>query len=93
MAETITARDASHQFARLLADVKRGREFVITRHGRPVARVIPERDASGERRLTAVQEDALRESLHALRVGWLLGIWRLDRDELYDTARLPLADP
>jgi len=37
-----TARDANQRFSKLLAEVAGGREIVITRHGKPVARLVPE---------------------------------------------------
>jgi prevent-host-death family protein len=87
MTETISARDANHHFARILRDVEAGKEFVITRNGTPVARIVPERTPEGYRRLTPAQEEALARSIARLRVGWPLGIDHLDRDSLYDDAR------
>ncbi len=59
MAETITAREANHRFSRILEDVAAGREYVVTRNGVAVARIVPERTPSGERLLTRAQEDML----------------------------------
>ncbi len=87
MAETVTARDANHHFSRILDEVAGGKEFVVTRNGTPVARIVPERASDGRRRLTPAQEEALQRSLARLRKGWDLGINRVDRDELYDDAR------
>ena len=87
MPDTITAREANHHFARVLRDVEAGKEFVVTRNGVPVARIMPEKTADGRRRLTAEQQQALADSLGALRRGWPLGIDRIDREELYDNAR------
>lgn len=87
MAESISARDANHHFARVLGEVEAGREFVVTRNGVPVARLVPERPRDGSRKLTPAQEVALAESLARLRPGWPLDIGRLDRDALYDDAR------
>jgi prevent-host-death family protein len=87
MADIITARDANHHFARILAEVAAGKEFVVTRNGVAVARISPERPADGRRQLTARQKRALADSVARLRQGWNLGIGRLDRDSLYDDAR------
>lgn len=87
MADIITARDANHHFARVLADVAGGKEFVVTRKGVPIARIIPERPTAGRRQLTAKQEQALADSLARLRRGWHLGIKKLDRNALYDDVR------
>jgi len=84
MPDTITARDANQHFARILNEVEGGKEFVVTRNGVPVARIVPERPADGRRKLTAEQERLLAESNTRLRQGWPLGIKRFDRNELYD---------
>lgn len=41
MAETVNVYDAKSRFSRLLAQVEAGDEVVISRHGRPVARLVP----------------------------------------------------
>ena len=87
MSEIVSARDANHHFAQLLRQVEAGKEFVVTRNGKPVARIIPEPATDGARRLTIAQENALEASLAWLRRGWPLGIGRIDRDDLYDDAR------
>jgi prevent-host-death family protein len=87
MADTVTARDANHHFARILGEVEAGKEFIVTRNGVPVARIVPERLPDGSRRLTPVQQEALDRSLARLRRGWPLGIEKIDREELYDDAR------
>jgi prevent-host-death family protein len=73
---TITAREANHRFAELLSTVeKEGRGFVVTRRGRPVARLVPvEAEETPERK--AAQE-------RLLATHWNLEIDRLDRDELH----------
>lgn len=44
--KTTTVANAKSHFSALLADVEAGHEIVITRRGRPVARLVPEpRDA------------------------------------------------
>lgn len=40
----IQASEAKTHLPRLLDDVERGETLIITRHGRPIARIIPERD-------------------------------------------------
>lgn len=65
MARTMTATAAKTNFLRLLDDAAAGEEIEITRHGRPVARLVP---PSGARTLkgmfqgravTAVDEEQL----------------------------------
>ena len=48
---TVTALEAKNRFGRLLARVLRGEEIVITRHEKPVAKIVP----AGERNLDSVQ--------------------------------------
>lgn len=84
MADTISARDANHHFAQVLKQVEAGKEFVVTRNGMPVARIIPERLPDGQRRLTAEQEQALANSMSLLRQGWPLGVETFDRNSVYD---------
>ena len=39
---TITAREANQRFSELLSKVEtEGQSFVVTKHGRPIARIIP----------------------------------------------------
>ena len=87
MLDTITARDANHQFSKLLKEVEGGKGYVVTRNGVPVAQIVPVQAQDGSRRLSAEQEAALANSLARLKKGWPLGIERLDREELYDDAR------
>jgi prevent-host-death family protein len=50
--ESVTAFEAKTRFGKLLKKVARGEEIIITRHERPVARLVPE----GPRNLKSVQE-------------------------------------
>lgn len=58
---SITAFEAKTRFGRLLARVARGEEVIITKHDKPVARLVPE----GGRNLRAIQKSI--ESLRVLR--------------------------
>jgi prevent-host-death family protein len=55
---TVTAFDAKTRFGELLERVSKGEEIVITRHDKPVARLVPE----GAHRL-----DDVRRSVEGLR--------------------------
>ena len=44
---SISSLAAKTRFGQLLARVERGEEVVITKHDRPVARIVPIRDARG----------------------------------------------
>ena len=50
--DTMTAFEAKTRFGELLERVARGEEIVITRHEKPVARIVPE----GRRSLTQIQQ-------------------------------------
>lgn len=52
----VAIRDANQGFAKLIREVEAGQEVVITRRGRPVARIEPIR--GGRRVLTPEQEAA-----------------------------------
>ncbi|MCV7386047.1 type II toxin-antitoxin system prevent-host-death family antitoxin [Mycolicibacter longobardus] len=49
-AETVNVYDAKTRLSRLLAQVEGGAEIVISRHGRPVARLVPYRQDRAARR-------------------------------------------
>lgn len=57
---TVTALEAKTHFGELLERVGRGEEIVITRHDKPVARIIPEGDRSLEGVRRAI--DSMRET-------------------------------
>lgn len=57
---TVTASQARRRLAELLDRVARGEEIVITRHEKPVARMIPEGDRSLEGVRRAI--DSMRET-------------------------------
>jgi len=59
--KTITAFEAKTRFGELLDRVADGEEVVITRHDKPVARMVPE----GDRKLEDVRRAV--EDLHTLR--------------------------
>jgi prevent-host-death family protein len=49
---TVTALEAKNRFGKLLDRVARGEEVIVTRHDKPVARMVPE----GGRKLRAVRQ-------------------------------------
>ncbi len=75
----IGAFDAKTHLSELLDRVEKGEELVITRRGRPVARLVPATDAARTRAAEAVAR------LRALRAGTTLG--GLDWRTLRDTGR------
>jgi len=76
--QTISAADANRSFSRILRDVREGQTYVVTAHGKPVARIVP-----------FIEADASREAARASLMQRLadqpvtdIGPW--NRDELYD---------
>jgi prevent-host-death family protein len=76
--KAISAADANRKFSQLLRDVREGQSYVVTSHGRPVARLVPvEEDRSAA-------NSARRRLLRRLRSQPVIDIGRWTRDELYD---------
>jgi prevent-host-death family protein len=69
---TVGAYEAKTQLPRLLAEVAKGEVVTITRHGRPVARLVPASGGSGG-------AASLREEFRKARAGV-----RLDGDAIAD---------
>ena len=54
--QTLQASEAKTHFLRILDDIERGETVVVTRHGRPVARIVPEPEIDRERVEQAMKE-------------------------------------
>jgi prevent-host-death family protein len=78
----VSLRDANQNFAKLIAEVEAGEQVVLTRRGRPVARIVPE--TPRKRMLTAEQQAAYERMVERLRRGYDLGGLKVNRDEIYD---------
>ncbi len=78
MEQAVSAAEANRTFSRVLRDVRTGASYVITSHGRPIARIVPY-DAADDARAEA--RARLRERLERQTVTDI-GQWR--RDELYE---------
>jgi prevent-host-death family protein len=81
MSKTISLREANQAFARCVRDVEAGAEYIITRNGRPVARLMP---ASSRRILSPVQQAARARARGRMEKGWPIGAGPLDRDSLHE---------
>ena len=81
MDEAISAADANRQFSLLLRGVRAGRSYVVTSHGKAVARIVPvgEDDAAA-----AAAHKAL---LSRLRAQPVVDVGPWTRDELYGDDR------
>ena len=75
--KTIGASETRNHFARLLERVANGERIVITRHGTPVARLVPFAKPDGERARRAISR--LKASRKGRRLGGLS--WKDLRDE------------
>ena len=53
--QTIQASEAKTHFLRILDDVERGESIIVTRHGKRIARLIPEVEIDRERVQRAVE--------------------------------------
>ncbi|MGA6982415.1 MAG: type II toxin-antitoxin system prevent-host-death family antitoxin [Candidatus Sulfotelmatobacter sp.] len=67
---TVTALEAKTRFGELLDRVARGEEIVITRHDKPVARIIPEGGKSLESVRRAIQSIRQNRDRMAQRKGF-----------------------
>lgn len=79
--KTINLRDANQGFARWVREVEAGEEFVITRNGAPVAKLVP---IPGRRVLTPEQEAALARTQARRAEGWVIDAGPFDRDALHE---------
>jgi prevent-host-death family protein len=84
VSKTITLREANQAFARCVREVEAGEEYVITRKGEAVARLVP---IAGRRVLTPEQEAALARTRARMARGWPIGAGPLDRDALHERRR------
>lgn len=79
MTESISAAEANRQFSRLLRGVREeGATYIVTAHGRPVARIGPV-DAADE-----VRASARDELLDELRKRAATGARNWTREEMYE---------
>jgi prevent-host-death family protein len=66
--EEIGAFEAKNKLSALLDRVERGEEIVITRHGKPVARLVPSFGKSDQSQVAAAVA-RIRERARSLRAG------------------------
>ena len=76
--QQVSLREANQNLSRYVAEVEKGGEILITRRGKPIARLsgIPER-----KRMSREQRVALRRLKAS---GRLLALGRVRREDLYD---------
>lgn len=77
----VSLMTANQAFSKLVKEVEQGEEFLITRRGRPVAKLLPHSgDESGDTAWSAAYERMMAR----LEEGASLGGLRVDRQELYE---------
>lgn len=78
MDEAVSAADANRRFSLILRGVREGNSYVVTSHGKPVARILPA-DAQEE-----TTSDARSALLSRLAKQPVVDAGRWSRDELYE---------
>lgn len=78
MEKTVSAADANRKFSQLLQGVLRGRSYVVTSHGQPVAKLSPVDKAEN------AESGARNALLKILQRQPVVTIGRWTRDELYE---------
>lgn len=76
---SVTAREASQAFSRILKEAERGESVVITRRGRPIAIIRPYRASDARER-----EQAIDHIAALMRHGLPIGVRRFTRDEMHE---------
>ncbi|MGB2623649.1 MAG: type II toxin-antitoxin system prevent-host-death family antitoxin [Candidatus Acidiferrum sp.] len=84
MEKTVSAADANRKFSELLRGVRQGRSYIVTSHGKPVAKLIPaDSDNSGAK----AAHSALMRRLRSQKLPKGANPrHRWTRDELYEDA-------
>lgn len=82
MEQRVSLREANQHLSRYVQMAERGGEVVITRRGKPVARLVP-LAAPGHKQLTKEQLEALERTRRRMHKGYDLGGVLPDRDELH----------
>ncbi|MBZ9959986.1 MULTISPECIES: type II toxin-antitoxin system prevent-host-death family antitoxin [unclassified Mesorhizobium] len=78
MEEAVSAADANRRFSRILREVREGQSYLVTSHGRPVARIVPAERHEG---VASRSRAALLSRLERQPVA---DAGRWTRDELYE---------
>ena len=77
----VSLMKANQEFSKLVKEVERGEGFLITRRGRPIAKLVPHTaDKTTDSGWTA----AYRRMMERLNEGASLGGLKVDREDIYD---------
>lgn len=78
MEQTVSAAEANREFSKLLRGIREGNSYVVTSHGRPVAKLVPiskspeEKEAAFQKLMARLQSQPVQN----------IGPWT--REELYE---------
>jgi prevent-host-death family protein len=78
MEKAITAAEANRKFSEVLRGVREGQSYIVTSHGRPVARIEPIDEQSRSKARAKLLAHLKRRPVSKKPIG------RWTRDELYD---------
>ncbi|MES2305548.1 MAG: type II toxin-antitoxin system prevent-host-death family antitoxin [Gemmatimonadota bacterium] len=78
MSISISAADANREFSRVLREVRDGASYVVTSHGKPVAKIVP---IPLEDR---VKDAAMTALLARLRNNPVMHLGKITRDDMHD---------
>jgi prevent-host-death family protein len=81
MPETVSIRDANQHLSRYLERVEEGAEIIITRRGKPIARLLPIESGPS---LSDAQQAARERLRERMSRGYALGGTRVDRETLHE---------
>ena len=81
MEKAVSAAEANRKFSKLLGAVREGLSYIVTAHGKAVAKIVPVARNGG------VARAARRTLLKRLRSERVVTIGRWTRDELYEDKR------
>jgi prevent-host-death family protein len=77
MKKAVSASEANRRFSHLLREVREGHTFIVTSHGKPVARITPHTKETAS-------EKAREAFFRRLESQPIRNIGRWTRDELYE---------
>ncbi len=87
MRYTIGLREANHRLAKHIKAVEEGHEVIITRRGRPVARLTA--DVGLDKASDPAWQAAYERMVRMMAEGLPLGGIRMKRDEIYERRSAP----
>ena len=82
MEEAISAADANRKFSQLMRSIRKGRSYVVTVHGKPVAKIVP---IGKHDKVVSAARKILFDRLRSQPVR---NVGRWTREELYKDDRL-----